>query len=133
MPVSAIQIYIIDDEETIRTAYARLALSAKMRPRTFACVDEFMSERLTDDNACVVSDIRLPGTSGLVVPGLLLRTGRRLPVIFTTAHDTQETRELAQKVGAAGFFRKPVDGQALLDAIVFAVGRAASPPDPPLA
>ena len=57
----------------------------------------------------------MAGTSGLELPALLARAGRRLPVIFT-AHDTAGTREMAQRAGAAAYFRKPVDDQALLDA-----------------
>ncbi len=123
MPSIPPQIYIIDDESAVRTAYSRLALSAKMKPLSFASVDEFMKAAVPDENACVVSDIRMPGTSGLELPGLLAKAGRYLPVIFATAHDTAETREIAQRVGAAAFFHKPVDGQALLDAIAFALSK----------
>jgi FixJ family two-component response regulator len=92
-----------------------------MRPQTFASVEEFMRADCPDDHACVISDVRMPGISGLELPGLLARAGRRLPVIFTTAHDTPETREIAQRAGAAAYFRKPVDDQALLDAIAWAL------------
>ena len=68
-----------------------------------------MRADLSDENACVISDVWMPGTSGLELPALLAR----LPVIFITAHDTPETREMAQRVGAAACFRKPVDDQAL--------------------
>jgi len=63
----------------------------------------------------------MPGGSGLELPTLLETTGRKLPVIFVTAHDTPETREHALRVGAAGYFRKPVDELALLDAIAWAL------------
>ncbi len=116
-------IYIVDDEPSVRAAYARLVRSARMQPQTFCTVEEFLSAKVTDENACIVSDIKMPGSSGLALPGLLVQAGRRLPVIFITAHDTAETRDTAQRVGAAGFFRKPVDGQALLDAIEWALGK----------
>jgi FixJ family two-component response regulator len=125
----AFQIYIIDDESSVSEAYARLVRSAKMLPRTFASVDEFMRTALVDANACVISDVRMPGTSGLELPCLLTRAGRTLPVILVTAHDTQEVRDHARRVGAAAYFRKPVDDQALLDAITLAVG--ATPVDHP--
>jgi FixJ family two-component response regulator len=64
----------------------------------------------------------MPGISGFELPGLLARAGHHVPVIFVTAHDTPETRQRAQSVGAAGYFRKPVDDQALLDAIAWAIG-----------
>jgi FixJ family two-component response regulator len=121
-----IQIYIVDDEPSVRAAYARLIRSAKMEPRTFCNVEEFITAELSDENACIVSDIKMPGSSGLALPGLLEKAGRHLPVIFITAHDTPETRDTAQRAGAAAFFRKPVDGQALLDAIEWVLSK---PPD----
>ena len=121
MPSAPIQIYIVDDEPSICTAYARLVRSAKMQPRTFASVEDFMRSDFTDENACVVSDVQFPGKSGLELPVLLGRAGHHLPVIFVTAHDTPETRDLAQRYGAAAYFRKPVDDQALLDAIAWAL------------
>ena len=116
-------VYIVDDEVTIRTAYARLVRSAKMEPRTFASVAEFMRSDIREENACVISDMLMPGCNGLEMLALLSQTGRRLPVIFTTAEDSAATRDFAQRLGAAAFFLKPVDGQALLDAIVWAIDR----------
>jgi FixJ family two-component response regulator len=118
----AFNIYIIDDESSVCEAYARLVRSARMLPRTFPSVDEFMRAELSDADACVISDVRMRGTSGLELPSLLARAGRRLPVILVTAHDTPETRDNARRVGAAAYFRKPVDDQALLDAIAGALG-----------
>lgn len=125
-----IRVYIVDDEPSVCTAYARLARSAKMQPRTFASVEEFLSADLPDENACVVSDIQMPGTSGLDLPMLVGRAGRHLPVIFVTAHDTPQARSQAQRVGAAAYFRKPVDAQALLDAITWAITKSEENPCP---
>ena len=80
-----------------------------------------MRFEFTDENSCVVSDVQFPGKSGLELPVMLDRAGHHLPVIFVTAHDTPETRDRAQRIGGAGYFRKPVDDQALLDAIVWAI------------
>lgn len=79
-----------------------------------------------DEGACVLCDVAMPGISGLELPDLLARAGLRLPVIFITAHDTPETRAIAQRVGAAAYFRKPVDDQALLDAIAWALNSRTS-------
>ena len=84
-----------------------------------------MRAEVSDENACVVSDVQFPGKCGLELPVLLGRAGHTLPVIFVTAHDTAETRDLAQRFGAAAYFRKPVDDQALLDAITWAISAAA--------
>ncbi|HEY5705316.1 MAG TPA: response regulator [Terrimicrobiaceae bacterium] len=118
---SPVQVYIVDDEPSVCTAYARLVRSARMRPRTFESVEEFLRADLSDENACVISDVRMSGASGLELPVLLARAGRHLPVIFVTAHDTRETRDIAQRAGAAAYFRKPVDDQALLDAVAWAL------------
>jgi FixJ family two-component response regulator len=69
----------------------------------------------------VIADIRMPETSGLELPGLLEKQGIGVPVIFVTAYDTDENRAEARRVGAAAFFHKPIDGQALLDAVTWAV------------
>ena len=73
MPNLPVQVYIVDDEPSVCTAYARLVRSAKMQPRTFESVEEFMRADLSDENACVISDVRMPGTSGLELPALLAR------------------------------------------------------------
>lgn len=125
MPASPIQVYIVDDEPSVCTAYARLFRSAKMQPRTFASVEDLMRAEFSAENACVVSDIQMPGASGLELPALLARAGYRMPVIFVTAHDTPETRDRAQNVGGAAYFRKPVDDQALLDAIAWVIAKPA--------
>ncbi len=117
----SIQVYIVDDEPSVCTAYARLIRSAKMVPRTFSSVEEFLGSDFSDDNACIISDVQMPGASGLELPRLLDRAEHHLPIIFVTAHDTPETRERARRVGAAAYFRKPVDDLALLDAITLAL------------
>ena len=116
-----IQVYIVDDEPSVCRAYARLIRSAKMAARVFSSVEDLLEAEFSDDNACIVSDVQMPGASGLELPALLDRAGHRLPVIFVTAHDTVEARDRAHQVGAAAYFRKPVDDLALLDAIARAV------------
>ena len=63
----------------------------------------------------------MPGLSGVDLPERLASEGIRIPVIAISAHDDEETREHAKELGAASFFRKPVDDQALLDAIWWAI------------
>lgn len=107
MPHAPIQIYIVDDEPSVCVAYARLIRSAKMQPRIFASVKDFMCSEISDENACVISDVQMPGTSGLELPALLAQAGYDLPVIFVTADDSPETNERAQRAAAAAYFRKP--------------------------
>ena len=121
MPQQRATVFIIDDEASIRTALERLCQSAGLAGRSFESVETFLAADVNDESACVVADIRMPGTSGLVLPARLRESQRNLPVIFVTAFDTPETRTEARVAGAAGYFRKPVDDQALLDAIEWAL------------
>jgi FixJ family two-component response regulator len=124
MSPQPIQVYIVDDEPSVATAYARLVRAARMQPKTFASVEDFIGSEICDDNACVISDVQFPGKSGLELPVLLEAAGHHLPVIFVTAYDTPQARDMAQRVGGAAYFRKPVDDQALLDAIAWAARAA---------
>lgn len=106
----------------MRKALARLMRSTGMAAMSFASVDELLSAPMLPQCACIVADIRMQGTtSGLAMPGLLAERGLHTPVIFVSAQDTEETRAAAKRAGAAGFFRKPVDDQALLDALAWAI------------
>lgn len=114
-------IYLVDDDASVRQALARLIRSAGMRAEVFETVPALVSQAGSKAPDCVIADIRIPEISGLELPALLAKQGIRIPVIFVTAYDTDENRVEARRVRAAGFFRKPVDGQALLDAIAWAV------------
>jgi len=115
------RIYIIDDDESVHRALARLLRSAGFETRTFATVDAFTASEIDSGSGCVLADVRMPGCDGLELPERLRRLGCQLPVIFLSAQDTDTTRAAARRAGAAGFFRKPVDDQALIDAIEWAL------------
>ena len=116
-----ITVYIVDDEPSVRQALGRLVQSAGKRAEVFTTVPELVGLGCFAEPACVIADIRMPEVSGLELPGLLERRGHRLPVIFVTAYDRKQNREAARRFGAVAFFHKPIDGQALLDAIAWAV------------
>jgi len=127
MSAAEVTVYIVDDDASVAQALARLIRSAGMRAEAFETVPELLRHARSEKPDCVIADIRMPEISGLELPGLLAREGHRPPVIFVTAYDTEENRAAARKTGAAGFFHKPVDGQALLDAIAwFAANRTES-------
>ncbi len=109
--------YIVDDDESVRRALRRLLRSAGLEATTFASAREFLDSDYRTENACLILDIQMPGLSGLDLQRELQAAGSTLPVIFITAFDSAETREEARSLGAAGYFQKPVDDQALLDAI----------------
>jgi len=113
-------VYVIDDDESVRKALKRLLRSADLDVETFSSADEFLSNSKQGESACIVMDIRMPGLTGFDLQKRLVSQGVRIPVIVISASDDWQTREHAKELGAVNFFRKPVDDQALLDAIWWA-------------
>ena len=119
-------IYIVDDDTSVRRAMKRLIRSTGMEIWTFASAQEFLAFKYRKHNVCMIVDIKLHGKSGLQLNDELRSSGSDLPVIFITGFDSPETRDQAKKSGAVGYFRKPVDDQALLDSIQWALARKAN-------
>ena len=120
-------IYIVDDDAAVSKAMARLMKSAHLTAQTFASGEEFLASARPTSSDCVVLDVQMPGMTGLQVQEQLVRSDAGVPVIFITAFDDDEARETARRAGAVGYFRKPFDDQALLDAIAFATGQRRAP------
>jgi FixJ family two-component response regulator len=114
-------IYIVDGDSSVRLAMKRLLLSSRMNAMTFATPQEFLGSRFQDHNACLIADVNGTGDSGLELQKALVSMGARLPVIFMTTFEVDEARDRLKEEGAVGYFRKPVDGQALMDAILWAL------------
>ena len=121
MRKSTTSVFVIDDDESIQRALSRLLSVAGFDVMTFSSVDQFLSSQKWPDAACVIADVRMPGIDSMQLPGLLATKGLHYPVILLTAQDTLENRAAANRAGVAAFFRKPVDDQALVDSIVWAM------------
>lgn len=116
-------VYIIDDDASVRTALERLLISAGIRSRTFAGADEFLKAGIPPDGSCVITDVKMHGMTGPELHRKVREAGSRASFIFVTAYDTEAVRAQAKKDGAIAYFRKPVDDQALIDAIGWALSR----------
>ena len=117
-------VYVIDDDESVRKAFARLLRSANFRAETFASVEEFLRDPKQAGEACILTDILMPDESGFTLQTRLAASGITLPVIVVSASDDASVRERVRELGASAFFRKPVDDQALLDAIWWAISES---------
>ena len=115
-------VYLIDDDESVLSALCRVLRINGLTCVPFSSIDAFLKAEIVTQDACVIADIRLDHEDGLEVPQRLADRGSRLPVIFLTAVDTEEVRAQAHEAGAVAFFRKPVDIQALIDAVRWAQG-----------
>jgi FixJ family two-component response regulator len=116
-----IMVYLIDDDASVLKSFGRLLRSANLDAETFSSAEEFLSGPRQEENACIIMDIQMSGLTGFDLLKRLNTEGMRIPVIAVSAHDDAETREHARELGAVNFFRKPVDDQALLDAIWWAI------------
>lgn len=110
-------VYIVDDDDAVRGGLVKLIRSAGLEPRPYESAERFLEEVVDGDNACVLLDITMPRMTGPQVQAHLNFQKIHLPVITVSAHDDKDTRDWARSLGARMFLRKPVDDQALLDAI----------------
>jgi FixJ family two-component response regulator len=114
-------IFVVDDDVSARKGIARLVRTASYDVRDFASTDEFIDALDSEIPGCVVLDPGISGQSGEELQVKLEVCGLHVPIIVVTTHDDPETRRQAVKMNATAFFRKPVDGTALLDAIEWAL------------
>jgi FixJ family two-component response regulator len=108
---------IVDDDDSVRTAMSSLVRSLGPAACAFASAEEFLASPRLNDTSCLVVDVQMPGMSGLDLQSELAARGRRVPIIFITAFPEDRIRKRAKAAGAAGFFSKPVDSQALIQCL----------------
>jgi two-component system response regulator FixJ len=110
-------IYIVDDDDAMRSALSLLITTVGYEPVAFARPSEFLAKFDRDVAGCVVLDVRMPELSGLEVQQRLNRSGALLPVILITGHGDIPMAVQAMKDGAFDFLQKPFRDQDLLDRI----------------
>jgi FixJ family two-component response regulator len=105
---------IVDDDASFRRATARLVRSLGHSVAAFSSAEEFLSSDRLRDTACLISDVQMPGMSGIELQNQLLAQGVQLPVIFITAYPESRAREQALASGALGFLNKPFNEDKLI-------------------
>jgi FixJ family two-component response regulator len=116
-------VFVIDDDASMRTAIKRLAGAVGLTVQTFPSGQEFLESNLPNVPGCVVTDVRMPGLSGLELQQEMLERGVTFPIIFITGHGDIPMSVQAMKAGAIEFLTKPFRDQDLLDAISQAIAR----------
>jgi len=124
MPAAPV-VHVVDDDDSVRVAVARLLDAAGYEVRAYSSAGEFLMVRPGDAPGCIVLDVRMPGPSGLELQEALAKQERRLPVIFLSGHGDVPMSVRAMKAGAVDFLTKPVERDALLDAVSAALARDA--------
>jgi two-component system, LuxR family, response regulator FixJ len=116
-------VYIIDDDESVRHSLEFLLDVAGIRVRSFSSADSFLKSSPPLAGACVVTDVRMPGMSGVELAEELRRRAVSTPVIVVTGHADVPLAIQAMKAGVADFIEKPFDDEVMLAAIRNALAR----------
>ena len=118
-------ISIVDDDESVREATKGLLEARGYSAETFSGAEEFLGSGHLQNTRCLITDVRMPGLSGIELQRRLLDTGHRIPVIFVTARPDERTRLQALQAGAFGFLSKPFSEEGLMRCLVRALCLAA--------
>jgi len=108
-------ISIIDDDPSVRQATDGLVRSLGYRAVTFASAEDFLQSDCIDDTSCVITDVQMPGLSGVELQSVLNARGTRLPMIFITAFPEDRIRRCVLEAGAVGFLSKPFEEAVLIE------------------
>ena len=114
---------IVDDEAPVRDALLDLLDEAGFPACAFASGEAFLESGRRDECACLITDIRMPGISGLDLQARLNAARLRIPTIFITAHGDERMRTQALRAGAVEFLAKPFDDEVLLEMVRAALDR----------
>ena len=114
-------VFVIDDDAAVREALALLLRSVELAVETFPSATEFLeaieASRLQTSRACVVTDVRMPGMSGLDLQAVLAQRSIQIPIVVISGHADVPQAVRAMRAGALTFLEKPVNEQELIDTI----------------
>ena len=111
------RISIVDDDESMREAIKTLIVSMGLSVEEFSSAEDFLNSGRFQDSDCLILDVRMPGLNGLELQRRLAADNSRVPIVFITAHYSEEERARAMEAGAVDFLSKPFTEKELLKAI----------------
>jgi FixJ family two-component response regulator len=110
-------VVIVDDDDSMRSAVQDLLEAVGLPAQGFASAEEFLKSGKQRQATCLITDIRMPGMTGLELQAQLNAERCRIPTIFITAHGDEKMRMQALRAGAVEFLAKPFDDEALLESV----------------
>jgi FixJ family two-component response regulator len=117
-------IAIVDDDEPVREATKTLVRSLGYHASTFGSAEEFLNSAQVDDTSFLITDLHMPGLSGLDLQDRLIARGHRIPIIFITGFPDDNARVRAMNAGALAFLTKPINQHYLIDHLETALKNA---------
>ena len=108
------KISIVDDDLSVREATMDLFRAMGFTAEVFACAEDFLASELRDNTSCLISDMRMPGMSGLELHNRLVEAGTPIPTVLMTAFPNDGDKARALQAGVVGYLTKPCNETELL-------------------
>jgi FixJ family two-component response regulator len=124
MPNQKPVVAIVDDDASVREATMSLMRAMGFSAEAYPCAEDFLRSERPRDISCLITDVRMPGISGLELHRRLVASGNPIPTILITAHADDQVRARAMDAGIIGYLTKPFDESDLLGCIHSALERA---------
>jgi len=118
-----IDVAVVEDDDSVRQAMKHLLQLLGYATASFASAEDFLKSGRVRDTACLITDVHLPGVSGVELQRRLILDGHRIPIIFITAFPEEAVRERVLRDGALGYLPKPLQEQSLIDCLDKALKR----------
>jgi len=119
------RVFVVDDDQSVRTSLAHLLATEDYAVEIFANADEYLARVPHPGPACLVLDVQLPGLDGLALQRQLTEEGRMEQIVFITGHGDIPMGISVMKRGAVDFLPKPFRDDQLLSAVAQALARSA--------
>jgi FixJ family two-component response regulator len=110
-------ISIIDDDRSVREGIKRLVRSLGYDAATFASAEDYLGSDCIRVSECLITDLQMPGMTGVDLQDRLFADGYRKPIIFMSALSAEEAPFRAKAAGAFGFLRKPFSDERLIECL----------------
>ena len=114
-------ISIVDDDQSMRDAMSALVRSLGFAAATFASAEDFLESAHVDDTSCLITDVQMPGLSGVELQSRLIAQGRNMPIIGVTAFPEESVRSQMLEAGAVCFLSKPFNDECLIRCLTTAL------------
>ncbi|MFC0240738.1 response regulator transcription factor [Rhodopseudomonas telluris] len=118
---------VIDDDENVRIAIVALVRSIGYEARGYSSAQDYLASDLCGSAGCLITDVQMPGLSGLDLHARLVAESRDCPVVFITAFPEARAEARAKAFGAIAFLSKPFDAQVMVRCIEQALAQSSRP------
>lgn len=116
-------ISIVDDDDSVREATTSLVRSLGYKAATFRSAEEFLGSTEMTATDCLITDVQMPGLSGVELQDRLIADGHHMPTIFVSAFPDEHVRRQVLECGAIAYLQKPFEEDRLIECIDTALRR----------